>query len=78
VAVSNDGWWVDENDNVYAPHERPTLVLDNGQTPPDAAFQQILWHQGNRNPVLEMNRKATIITLSKEDQWIGELLHGDK
>ena len=31
AAESNNGWWVDTNDNVWAPGELPTLVLDNGQ-----------------------------------------------
>ena len=72
VAMSNNGWWVDENDNVWAPNEKPTLVLANGDP-----FGQIVWHASNENPVLEMNRKCEIIRLGKKDQWIGDLLNGD-
>lgn len=78
VAMSTNGWWVDENDNVYAPDERPTLVLDNGQSPPNSPLAQILWHEGN-SPVLEMNAKVDKITMQYNNEtWTGVLTNGDK
>jgi len=43
TALSNNGWFIDENDNVWAPGEVPSLVLDNGQTP--ANEPQMRYHQ---------------------------------